>query len=694
MNEGYLAGLTTTPSGKYEALVTFDSDQYQAGIQSLGAGAYVLTILDSVQNIYGISLDGNSDGAAGGDFKLAFSIPIPTPSSPVGGSDTLVNINQWGEQSGPVVATDKFGNYVTAWVSYGQDNDDSNDGNIMASLGNKAGSEFVVNSYAIGNQDSVAVSMNDDGNFVVVWYGQGSGGVTGIYARCFNNKGQATTTDFLVSAESSNTEKVPSVAMANDGSFVITWTVYDPATLESHIFAKCYDSTSAQKGSAFRVDNGASTANESADVAVAYNSGTGVVSVVIVWQNFSANNDWDIEGQRFSYTAGSIDATKVGNAFAVNSYTTDKQIDPAVAMDDRGNFIVSWSSYGKDAAGGYGVYASIFKADAAVTVPEFRVNEYTAGKQFQSDVACDPNGNFTVVWASYSQDSYGGYGIYARLYYADGTDYVQDGEVLGEFRVNATTYGNQITPAVARNSDNSDFVIVWAGPDSYDTGIYARRLAPKTTTSTTPTVSITDYASAVESAGVITYTVTLSAASTSDVVLNYYTTDGTAVGGVDYKKVTSGTLTIAAGQKTGTIFVKVFDDTVKESNETFTVTLVNASNALLGTTTATGVIIDDDSTVSTIPTLSISSASASESAGSLTFTVTLSHEYSSDVTVQYYTTGDTARPERTTPPLMESSPSPPAKRRAQLSSWLPTTICTNTTRPSRSRLPIPRTPRS
>ena len=78
------------------------------------------------------------------------------------------------------------------------------------------------------------------------------------------------------------------------------------------------------------------------------------------------------------------------------------------------------------------------------------------------------------------------------------------------------------------------------------------------------------------------FPVTLSAATTVPVTVSYVTGDGTATAGSDYTAVTSS-VTIAAGQTSGTIVVAVLGDTVVEPDETFTVTLSNPVNATLGT---------------------------------------------------------------------------------------------------------------
>src|SRR5262249_10983592 len=55
-----------------------------------------------------------------------------------------------------------------------------------------------------------------------------------------------------------------------------------------------------------------------------------------------------------------------------------------------------------------------------------------------------------------------------------------------------------------------------------------------------------------------------------------------------------GTLTFNPGETSKTIAITICGDTTSEGNETFVLTLSNPTNATLGTTSATGTIVDDD----------------------------------------------------------------------------------------------------
>ena len=129
-------------------------------------------------------------------------------------------------------------------------------------------------------------------------------------------------------------------------------------------------------------------------------------------------------------------------------------------------------------------------------------------------------------------------------------------------------------------------------------------------------LSIAD-ATALESTEAIEFTVSLSATSDSATSFYYRTQDGSASSPSDYISVTKTTATIAAGDSTTTISITIIDDKEVEDAESFVVEILDSSsNSLLDT--ATGSIENDD-----LPSLSITDATALESAGQIEFIVSL-----------------------------------------------------------------------
>ena len=89
----------------------------------------------------------------------------------------------------------------------------------------------------------------------------------------------------------------------------------------------------------------------------------------------------------------------------------------------------------------------------------------------------------------------------------------------------------------------------------------------------------------------MTFTVTLSAPSTTPVTVSYATADASAKAGTDYKAA-NGTLTFNPGVVSKTVTISVINDLAPAPNATFNLALSSPAHALIGKGTGVGTIID------------------------------------------------------------------------------------------------------
>jgi hypothetical protein len=140
----------------------------------------------------------------------------------------------------------------------------------------------------------------------------------------------------------------------------------------------------------------------------------------------------------------------------------------------------------------------------------------------------------------------------------------------------------------------------------------------------------------------LTFTVTLSQESDRTVSVDFTTTDGSALAGLDYEAI-SGTVTFGPGETSKTITVLVNADVIDELDENFTVNLSNPTNATIADGQGVGTIQDDPTDATTI---SIGDAPVvSEPANgtvTVSFEVTLSQPSSQPVSVDFTTVDGTA----------------------------------------------------
>ena len=174
-----------------------------------------------------------------------------------------------------------------------------------------------------------------------------------------------------------------------------------------------------------------------------------------------------------------------------------------------------------------------------------------------------------------------------------------DGGTIGKAK-RKTQGSNQSWTVTARPSNNGDMTITL--PETTDCDDDAaictddgRKLNHSTSRTVKGPIGIAvEDAEIEEAAGaVLAFAVTLSRAATSQLTVEYTTSDGSATAGADYSS-TSGTLTIDAGSSAGNIEVGVIDDDHNEGSETFTLTLSNASSGNLTDPSATGTITNHD----------------------------------------------------------------------------------------------------
>jgi hypothetical protein len=137
-----------------------------------------------------------------------------------------------------------------------------------------------------------------------------------------------------------------------------------------------------------------------------------------------------------------------------------------------------------------------------------------------------------------------------------------------------------------------------------------------------------------DSTGIL-FSVQLTTATLSDINVNFASSENTAISGTDFQLV-NGTLTIPAGSTSALIRVPLIPDNVVELDETFTLTISSPSVGAISSGTATGTIINDDPLAFSVQSMSTREGNTGQTA-SLIFPVSLSHPYSSDLSVDYFT---------------------------------------------------------
>lgn len=518
-------------TNKYEATLTLDANPATTALDPLPDGTYELRVMGNLRDKMGNRMGVTGLFQNGYEYLATrFDAGVSGTGDPSNPGTPVNSVSLAGRQDSPAVARAPDGSYVVAWVTYGQTvtrivngvtqtfTDGTNQGNVVAqrfdASGRRVGNEIVVNTRLVGHQFAPDIAMDGNGNFVVVWTGEGQGGGsgvvdrTGIFYRRFDMNGNPLDAfEQRANTYTQNLQNQPAVDMDPQGNFVIVWAGEGRAgkpngkgTYDSRgVWARRYSSTGLPVDTYQVLVNTTRTrTQESPDVAL---DGDG--DYMVVWRSERQGaGAWSVYAQRFEKNG-----TRVGKETRLNTKTYGAKLYPQVDMDDVGNAVVVWSGMRVE---GYGdrVYMRRFRADStAIDAKEVYADEPASAQYLkqQASVAMTNDGKYiAVAWTSFAQDEatsdppVRSDGVYAHVFYnpdpADPAsawgEYLVNGLALGDFRLNANVVGNQNDPYVAVGPTGG-MTTVWVSPNPNDptTGldIWARTVAvgsPSVTTLT------------------------------------------------------------------------------------------------------------------------------------------------------------------------------------------------------------------
>jgi hypothetical protein len=322
---------------------------------------------------------------------------------PTGPVCTLITVGGQGLQQDSDVAIDGAGNFFVVWEADSDEDDEFQiRGRAYNADGTAAIDRFQINSTSPFQQLDPTVAMDALGHVVVAWENDGNNnGLFNIDARGFNADGTETLPEFEVNSGTSGQQLDPDAAMDASGNFVVVWADTD---------------------------------------------GVG------------PDANFEVEGRGFN-----ANGTELFAQFTINERESKLQANPAVAMDPSGNFVVVWQEKG---TGFFDIMGRGFNADGTERVLEFTVNDETGGVQIDPVIAMNASGNFVVVW-EHDGNLDENFEIEARGFNADGT------ELFAQFTVNTSQSGQQVDPTVAMNAVGN-FVVAWEHDSDSDGEFHVR----------------------------------------------------------------------------------------------------------------------------------------------------------------------------------------------------------------------------
>jgi len=610
---------TTTADSQREPSVAMDAD-----------GDFVVTWSSNAQ-------DGSEYGVYFQRFNAA---GVPQ------GVETRANTVTANHQSQPSVAMDADGDFVITWSSNLQD---------LSSFGiyfqrfNAAGvpqgAETRANDTTDNNQAGPSVAMDADGDFVIAWYTLGQDlSAYAIYAKRYSANGLAADPESRVNTTTANSQVFPSVAMAADGSHIVTWESQLQDGSENGIYAQRYNAAGVPRGTETPV-NTTTVGDQAASRVVMDADGDAVIAWTSEPQDGGGSG---VYAQRFDATGAAQ-----GLETLVNTTTANSQSQPSLAMDADGDFVAAWTSSGQDGSGS-GIYARRYRGPESVDLSLWQsdnVDPVGVGGRVVYRIRVANLHDEVVETGVTSIDSAIGSatGVYVVVTPPEGAGVVLPDPGSGwtcgpalptRCRLSVPLAPGAVSPAlVLTTSAPSE-----AGPALLTARVHANQLDPVPAndyeterTNVLCTFGFSDPSFTVAEAGSLVVGVNRTGTNCGSASVQYETASGTASAGDDFDDV-SDTLTFEDGDVAGSFSVPIVADLLDEKAEQLKLRLTNPVDALLGRPALVNATITDNDLPPRV-NFTTSGATVSEPGALVEVTLRLSEVSGQPVTVTLSKTG-------------------------------------------------------
>jgi PKD repeat protein len=249
--------------------------------------------------------------------------------------------------------------------------------------------DFLVNTTLTGDQLNPTAAADGQGNFVVVWEGfNPASGNTDIFAQRFAANGAAAGAEMVVNAATAGQQTFAKVAADDAGNFTVVWRATNALTGRSECWGRRFDVNGVALTGDVLLNAGGTGTDSGAQVAV-----NGAGNQIVVTRTNLLSGDRDIHAQRYDANLNAL-----GAAFVVNQNRLGQQMTSRLAMDDTGNFVVTWNTP-SPLTGLRTIAGRRFDSSGNPLGGDFAVGA-DVDDRANSGLAMAPDGGFLALWIS------------------------------------------------------------------------------------------------------------------------------------------------------------------------------------------------------------------------------------------------------------------------------------------------------
>ncbi|MBA7506951.1 hypothetical protein ES706_05666 [subsurface metagenome] len=321
---------------------------------------------------------------------------------------------------GPTIAVDGSGNVHIAWTEGTKNGGSGMDVDIFYKRWNPTTATWttteVVSTESTGDSRGPTIAVDGSGNVHIAWFGDanygGSGSDNDIFYKRWNAATATWTTIEVVSTESTDYSRDPTIAVDGSGNVHIAWddvTNFNGSGTDGDIFYKRWNATTAA-WTTTEVVSTESTVNSWCPTIAADGSG----NVHIAWtegtKNGGSGTDQGIFYKRWNATTATWTTSE-----EVSTESTNYSCVQTLATDGSGNVHIAWNDVPTGHGGSELAWDIFYKRWNATTATWTTSEEVSTGRSFYPTIAVDGSGNLHIAW--YDITNYGGSGTDLDIFY-------------------------------------------------------------------------------------------------------------------------------------------------------------------------------------------------------------------------------------------------------------------------------------
>jgi hypothetical protein len=332
--------------------------------------------------------------------------------TPIVGADFLVNTTTSSSQSGSSIAALGDGRFIVCWQSHIDGTDDDHDvrGQIFNADGTPVGEEFILSGSSV-RSGAPSIAVLNDGNFVVSWE-QWEDDVGDISARIFDTNGVPQGDAFLANTTTANFQYAHEIVALQNGGFAITWSHENGQPFD--VRGRIFDADGVAAGPDFSLPASLGPGSKMPSIASLSDGG-----FVVAWHGWSTGST--VTARMFD-----ADGEPTSEDIVIVPNIGESGFEPSVVGLSGGRFVVTWQAHTNSSSTSPDIKAQLFNADGSPAGDSFIVNTTVPGDQYRPGITALDDGGFAIGWSSQEGDENS---VRARLFNSDGVPLGDDFQV-------------------------------------------------------------------------------------------------------------------------------------------------------------------------------------------------------------------------------------------------------------------------